>query len=884
MNLSVVLKLTENSVAVVPILVGPLQALIALLPAIMIAIGSLLLSLFKPSTLKKLLHLLWAQKIAVVIIVLVIFGGTRFYSVMWKGTVSKASIGEGKTEWSMFRGGLERKGSVPGAKDPLSGKVNWAFSYDGIKTFYSSPGVIGNRLYSTSARYEFFKNNGAIYSIDAETGKMVWSYQAGYRATFSSPSVSGKYLVVGEGLHFVSDARVFCLDIEQSEKKREGVKLWSFRTKSHVESSPCIADGKVYVGAGSDGLYCFNLEPDKDGNARLLWHLEAKDYPDCESSPVAYEGKVYFCLGIDGQAVVCADAATGKELWKIKTPYPVFGSPSISKNKLYVGMGHGDFVNTAEVVASNLRLKLEKEGKSAAEIQKAVKDIKPIGEIWCIDLLSHEVAWKFTVADTVLGSVAVDGDVLYFGSRDKNIYSISTEGKLLRKWNAHAPLVTSPAIGTENVYIVTEAGQIWGIDKKSFLPAWNIALNSPTMSSPAVALGHIYIGTTNNGLLCVGQPGGEEKKALWAGSLGGMGKSGWLDGSLLPPRGEYAWGYPGAPKDSEESLSLIHTPGAYLKGAFYLASKEKTGFGLVKLKSGEKAGSPPVREWFAPAKNPVYISAALNEEAVFFVDGRAFDKNRALHCLEPKTGKELWQYTVGDGSGEFVIAKEKLLIADTNKGLSCLDIKTPAVKKELWKTEAGALTGAPAFTEDIVIAVATKDKNAVLVALDLEAGVTLWKKPLTSAPKTGPVFAKGLIWVGETGGVRSYDLPAGKLVHSIKCGAVSSPLVFNLDRLACVPANGEVVIIDTEKGIEMPRIKDQKALGNFPPLLLEDMLLYGAKESILAYDLKSGKSAQWSKIRASWPGVMTTPMIMVESSIYFATDKEGFICLKPKTK
>ena len=45
--------MVEASVAVVPILVGPLQVLLALLPAIVAAIGGLLLALLKPATAKK---------------------------------------------------------------------------------------------------------------------------------------------------------------------------------------------------------------------------------------------------------------------------------------------------------------------------------------------------------------------------------------------------------------------------------------------------------------------------------------------------------------------------------------------------------------------------------------------------------------------------------------------------------------------------------------------------------------------------------------------------------------------------------------------------------------------------------------------------------------
>ncbi|GAH76281.1 unnamed protein product, partial [marine sediment metagenome] len=270
----------------------------------------------------------------------------------------------------------ERRGALPGSKDPVRGKVNWVFTADDVKTFYASPAVVGNRVYITSARYEYFKDAGAISSIDADSGRCVWTFKADrYRATFSSPAVRGKYLVVGEGLHFTNDARVFCIDIERSEEERRGVKLWDYRTKSHVESSPCIADGRAYIGAGDDGFYCFALDPAPDllgqavpgGTAQVLWHLDGKEYPDCETSPVVADGRVYFGLGMGGQAICCVDAKGGEPVWRLETPCPVFSSPSVADGKLYFGMGFGDFVNRAEAVAQNVRDRLRKEGKSAAE-------------------------------------------------------------------------------------------------------------------------------------------------------------------------------------------------------------------------------------------------------------------------------------------------------------------------------------------------------------------------------------------------------------------------------------------------------------------------------------------------------------------------------------
>jgi len=49
----ILLSAGSISPAVVPVLVGPLQALIAVLPAVAVALGATFLGMFKPSFLKK---------------------------------------------------------------------------------------------------------------------------------------------------------------------------------------------------------------------------------------------------------------------------------------------------------------------------------------------------------------------------------------------------------------------------------------------------------------------------------------------------------------------------------------------------------------------------------------------------------------------------------------------------------------------------------------------------------------------------------------------------------------------------------------------------------------------------------------------------------------
>ena len=141
---------TTHNVAVIPVLVGPLQALIAILPGLVMAVLGGVAAAFKPSSIKRLCQLLWSQKVAVVIIVTII---TLLFILVPKlfpaQAVSGAITG---SDWSLWRGGLDRRGARTDKEDPITGGVNWRYEDGKTNTFYSSPAVVGNRGYVTSAR------------------------------------------------------------------------------------------------------------------------------------------------------------------------------------------------------------------------------------------------------------------------------------------------------------------------------------------------------------------------------------------------------------------------------------------------------------------------------------------------------------------------------------------------------------------------------------------------------------------------------------------------------------------------------------------------------------------------------------------------------------
>ena len=909
--------------AVIPVLIGPLQVLIALLPWILISLGGLIVGLLRPRIL-----------LIIVVLAALIIGPIVLVKVMFfSGGPTAASEEISGADWPMFRGDPERRGNGGGDEPPADGGLVWSYAAD-AKTFFASPAVVGNRVYVSSADKGPLRDRGAIYCLDADSGGLVWkAAPSGYVATFSSPVVAGRYLVCGEGLHYTLNARVFCMDVLRQEV------LWTYTTHGHVESTPCIDKGRVYVGAGDDGYYCFRIEPDGapsgSGHAVVLWHAPHERCPDADTSPAVHDGRVVVGCGMHGNTICCLDADTGAEMWRVPTPYPVFGAPTLVGGRVVVGMGNGNFVESAEEVKRKELDNLRKQGKTAAELAAAEKTLGPAGEVWCLDEKTGQVLWKFIAGDVVLGAVAAGKDRLFFAARDGYVYALSTAGKELGRWNAHAPIVASPALSGGNVYVVTETGKLYGLRADDLELVWEATLgfSGPFLSSPAVARGHVYVGSQQDGLLCVGKPGSRTQEPCWAGGLGGPGRGGTIDDQPLPEKGKFGWRFPKTDDTERPPDVQLSAPPACLDGWLYLPLHGARN-GLACLREDLKKRDEPQEAWFAPAANGVWLSPAADGaprtpaghpsisaghpgtpgSAVFFVDGRKGDAGRHLRCVSPADGAQRWTLPVAaDASGQFVLLDNGSVPADRRPEQACAVPATVCVGQGAagtdplracpeacsglrgliadgpqqltcfrengevaWRAECGAVSGVPAAS-DALLVVATERPPALLV-LDRPSGATLWRVPLDAAPTAPPLVRKTTIYVGTKSGVVALRLVDGERVWEAKSGPPSSPLVLATNRLVYVTAAGELVVVGLADGHVEKTLSGARA--GIAPLAPPGVLLYAAKKGLMSYTIGSGEPRLW--MNTEWLGDVSTPPVMANSRVYFATAKKGLVCASAK--
>ena len=255
--------------------------------------------------------------------------------------------------FAAFRAGpVNTEGKVEiaeGAKAKLIGK-KWDYQVKEIGCLVSSPRQAGGRIYFASAHPAIAGGAGSLFSLNRGTGEEIWKFtdEGRMKQVFSSPCISGGKLYIGEGFHDDHNCKLYCVDA------LNGKKLWDFQTTGQVESSPFVAIGKVFFGAGNDGVYCLDAK-----SGKKIWQFPQPGHKGkllrVGASPVVHDGKLYGGSGVDRnltedqceKAVFCLEAATGKIIWKKESPLPSWGAPVISGKEVFYGLGNGDVFTDA---------------------------------------------------------------------------------------------------------------------------------------------------------------------------------------------------------------------------------------------------------------------------------------------------------------------------------------------------------------------------------------------------------------------------------------------------------------------------------------------------------------------------------------------------------
>jgi len=208
------------------------------------------------------------------------FGSTAAPAMTGQCTAAapKFSIADG--DWNGWGAdpGNSHYQSKPGldAADVPKLKLKWAFGFPKDPMAWAQPTVVGGRVFVGSVA-------GNVYSLDASSGCIYWTYSTGRGAGVRSAVTIGK-LANGKWAAYFGDikANAFAVDAET------GALLWKVQLDDHpvarITGAPIFVNGRVYV-------------------------------PMSSIEEASAQQKTYVCCTFRG-SLSALDASTGKVLWK----------------------------------------------------------------------------------------------------------------------------------------------------------------------------------------------------------------------------------------------------------------------------------------------------------------------------------------------------------------------------------------------------------------------------------------------------------------------------------------------------------------------------------------------------------------------------------------
>jgi outer membrane protein assembly factor BamB len=225
------------------------------------------------------------------------------------------------------------------------------------------------------------------------------------------------------------------------------------------------------------------------------------------------------------RSVIADFEALPKLKWKFKTRGPIFSTPVISDDLVYVGS-----LDSSLYAVERMSGKLKWKFRTGGEIRSTVclsgdKLFLYSGDatLYAIDKISGKVLWSFKTKGGILGdrrydfadyyqsSPMVNNGKLFFGAGDGRVYALDiSNGKLLWSFKADGIIHTTPALYYDRLFIGSFDGNIYALKQETGDLIWKFKTaghryfpDGEVQGSPVVANDLVYFGARDYNLYAV---------------------------------------------------------------------------------------------------------------------------------------------------------------------------------------------------------------------------------------------------------------------------------------------------------------------------------------------------------------------------------------------
>jgi len=297
---------------------------------------------------------------------------------------------------------------------------------------WSSPVVVGKKVYLTAAVPE---NDGfalKLLSFDASTGKAADAVEI-FQQPSGSPKIHSK--------------------------------------NSHASPTPLIAGNRIYVHFGHQGTACLDLM------GKVIWKNSELQYPPVHGnggSPLLVGDRLIFsCDGAKDPVVVGLNATSGKVAWKYKRP----GDPP----KKFA------FCTPTLIEVNGQPLVIIPGADSVAAL-----DPKTGNEKWHVRYTGYSVIPRPVYGNGLL-YLSTSYDSPSFLAINPDGSGDITETNIVWQVKRGAPHTPSPLLVGKEVYMLADKGIMTCLDAKTGDQIWQERIGGNYSSSPLYADGKIYV-------------------------------------------------------------------------------------------------------------------------------------------------------------------------------------------------------------------------------------------------------------------------------------------------------------------------------------------------------------------------------------------------------
>jgi polyvinyl alcohol dehydrogenase (cytochrome) len=358
-------------------------------------------------------------------------------------------------------------------------KLKWAFGFPSGDSAYGQPSVVGGRVFVGS-------DNGYVYSLDAATGCVYWSFHA--RAGVRTAPVIGPRTGQGSSRYavYVGDMRANAYALDASTGKQLWMRELSDHYTARITAAPALYQGRLYV-------------------------------PISATEEVFSASPSYPCCTFRG-SIVALDATTGRQLWRTYTieqpPQPVrknsagtqlwapagaaiWNSPTIDiqRHVLYVGTGDAytepASKNSDAVLAIDLTT-----GKIRWSFQAVPNDAWMVG---CVPETTENCPKNLGVdfdfgSPPILVTLASGHQILLATPKSGTVFALDPDRQGAVLWSVNLSEKRAPnngqiafggAADAERLYLALEDGTFAAVDLSTGQRAWLTRLESlDTLGKP----------------------------------------------------------------------------------------------------------------------------------------------------------------------------------------------------------------------------------------------------------------------------------------------------------------------------------------------------------------------------------------------------------------